>query len=78
MDLETHTATLEAALANAERLCELRRQEGMIATKRVEELVGELFKVTIELVDMSKLILEQTALTNRVRAEFDEYRSRSW
>jgi chromosome segregation ATPase len=78
MDLEAHIATLEVALANAESLCEQRQQEVTIAAKRVDELVGELFKASNELVDMSKLISQQTALTNRVRAEFDDYRSQSW
>jgi chromosome segregation ATPase len=58
MDLEAHIATLEKALANAERLRELRQQEVTIAAKRIEQFVGELSKMTNELVDMSKLILQ--------------------
>ena len=76
--LETHIATLEKAVANAEALGEQRRQEAQLAAKRVEGLVAALVEMTSELVEMSKRIAEQTAATEKVRAELDDYRSRSW
>ena len=76
--LETHIATLEEAVAKAEALGEQRRQEAQTAAKRVEGLVAALVEMTSELVEMSKRMAEQTAATEKVRAELDDYRSRSW
>lgn len=49
-----------------------------MGAKRVSDLVAELFKVTSELVEMSKRMAQQTALTAKLKAEFDEHRARSW
>jgi hypothetical protein len=77
-DLEAHIATLEGALAMAEAAGKQRQQEAEIAAKRADELVAELFKVTNELVEMTKRMAGQTALTDKLRADFDDYRLRSW
>jgi chromosome segregation ATPase len=76
--LDTHIATLEEAVAKAEALGEQRCQEAQTAAKRVEGLVAALVEMTSELVEMSKRMAEQTAATEKVRAELDDYRSRSW
>jgi uncharacterized protein with von Willebrand factor type A (vWA) domain len=76
--LDTHIATLEEAVAKAEALGEQRCQEAQTAAKRVEGLVAALVEMTSELVEMSKRMAEQTAVTEKVRAELDDYRSRSW
>ena len=75
--LEVHIATLEEAVTKADALGEQRRQEAQLAAKRVEGLVAALVEMTSELVEMSKRIAEQTATTDKLRAEFDDYRSRS-
>jgi hypothetical protein len=69
---------LEQAVTKAEALGEQRRQEAATAAKRADDLVAELVEMTSELVDMSKRMAEQTAATDKVRAEFDDFRSRSW
>ena len=69
--LEAHIATLKEAVAKAEALGEQHRQEAEMASKRVDHLVTEL-------VEMSMRIAEQTAVADRVRAEFDAYRARPW
>ena len=76
--LEVHIATLEEAVAKAEALGEQRCQEAQTAAKRVEGLVAALVEMTSELVEMSKRMAEQTAATEKVRAELDDCRSRSW
>jgi chemotaxis protein histidine kinase CheA len=75
--LEAHIATLEEAVAKAEALGEQRRREAQTAVKRADDLVAELIEMTGELVEMSKRMAEQTAATDKLRAEFDDYRSRS-
>jgi DNA repair exonuclease SbcCD ATPase subunit len=75
--LEAHIATLEEAVAKAEALGEQRRREAQTATKRADDLVAELVEMTSELVEMSKRMAEQTAATDKLRAELDDYRSRS-
>jgi hypothetical protein len=69
--LEAQMAMLKEAVAKAEALAEQRRQETQAAAKRADDLFAEL-------VEMSKRMTEQTAATDKVRAEFDDYRSRSW
>jgi hypothetical protein len=75
--LEAHIATLEEAVAKAEALGEQRRREAETAAERANDLVAELVEMTSELVEMSKRLVEQTAATDKLRAEFDDYRSRS-
>jgi hypothetical protein len=75
--LEAHIATLEEAVAKAEALGEQRRQQAETAVKRADDLVAELVEITTELIEMSKRMAEQTTATDKLRAEFDEYRSRS-
>ena len=62
--------TLKEAVAKAEA-GEQHRQEAEMASKRVDHLVTEL-------VEMSMRMAEQTAVADRVRAEFDAYRARPW
>jgi chromosome segregation ATPase len=69
--LEAHIATLKEAVAKAEALGEQHRQEAEMASRRVDHLVTEL-------VEMSMRMAEQTAVADRVRAEFDAYRARPW
>jgi chromosome segregation ATPase len=69
--LEAHIATLKEFLAKAETLGEQRRQEAETAGKRVDHLLADL-------VGMSMRVAEQTAVVDRVRAEFDAYRARPW
>ena len=69
--LEAHIATLKEAVTKAEALGERHRQEAEIASKRVDHLVAEL-------VGMSMRMAEQTAVADKVRAEFDAYRARPW
>jgi chromosome segregation ATPase len=69
--LEAHITTLKEAVAKAEALGEQHRQEAEMASKRVDHLVTEL-------VEMSMRMAEQTAVADRVRAEFDAYRARPW
>jgi hypothetical protein len=69
--LEAHITTLKEAVAKAEALGEQHRQEAEMASKRVDHLVTEL-------VEMSMRMAEQTAVADRVRAEFDDYRARPW
>lgn len=76
--LEAHIATLEEAVAKAEALGEQRRREAETTAKRADDLVAELVDMTSELVAMSKQMAEQTATTDKLRAEFDEFRSRAW
>jgi chromosome segregation ATPase len=76
--LDVHIAMLEEAVAKAEALGEQRRREAQTAAKRAEDLVAELVEMTSELVEMSKRMAEQTAATEKARAELDDYRSRSW
>jgi chemotaxis protein MotB len=77
-DLEAHVVTLEAALANAEVVSKQWQQEAELSAKRADAVVAEIFKVTSELVEMSKRMAEQTTLADKARAELDDYRSRSW
>ena len=76
--LEAQIAELEEAVAKAEAQGEQWRREARTTAKRADDLVAELVELTSELVEMSKRIAEQTAATDKVRAEFDDYRSRSW
>jgi chromosome segregation ATPase len=76
--VEAHIAKLEEAVAKAEALGEQWRREAQTAAKRADDLVAELVEMTSELLEMSKRIAEQMAATDKVRAEFDDYRSRSW
>jgi chromosome segregation ATPase len=69
--LEAHIATLKEAVAKAEALAEQRRQEAETSSKRVYHLVAEL-------VEMSMRMAEQTAVADKVRAEFDACRVRPW
>jgi hypothetical protein len=69
--LEAHIATLMEAIARAEALGEQRRHEAQKASKQVDALISELLRMT-------KLMAEQVAATDKIRAEFDAYRSRSW
>jgi len=69
--LEAHITTLKEAVAKAEALGEQHRQEAEMASKRGDHLVTEL-------VEMSMRMAEQTAVADRVRAEFDAYRARPW
>jgi hypothetical protein len=71
-------ATLEKAVAKAEALSEQRRQEAESSAKRANDLVAELVEMTSELDEMSKRMAEQTVTMDKVRAEFDDFRSRSW
>jgi hypothetical protein len=59
------------AVAKAEAVGEQYRQEADMAGKRVDHLVTEL-------VEMSMQMAEQTAVADKVRAEFDAYRARPW
>jgi uncharacterized membrane protein YccC len=77
-ELEAQTATLKTAVAKAEALAKQREHEAEAAAKQNDELVADLFKVTSELVEMSKRLAEQTAATNKARGELDDHRSRSW
>jgi hypothetical protein len=76
--LEAKIATLEKAGAKAEALGEQRRREAETAATRADDLVAELIEMTSELVEISKRMAEQAAATEKVRAEFDAYRSRTW
>jgi hypothetical protein len=69
--LEAHIATLKQAVVKAEAVGEQYRHEAEMAGKRVDHLVAEL-------VEMSMRMAEQTAVADRVRAEFDAYRARPW
>src|SRR5215472_9373897 len=69
--LEAHITTLKEAVAKAEALGEHHRQEAEMTSKRVDHLVAEL-------VELSMRMTEQTAVADRVRAEFDAYRARPW
>jgi len=69
--LEAHIATLKEAVAKAEALGEQHRQEAETASKRVDHLVAEL-------VGMAMRMSEQTAVADRMRAEFDACRARPW
>jgi hypothetical protein len=75
--LETNISTLQEAVASAESLGEQRLQEVQKEAKRADHLVAELVEVTGEFVEMSKRIAEQTAVMDKLRAELDDYRSRS-
>jgi len=77
-DLQAHIATLEAALVNADIAGKHWQREAELGARRVNDLVAELFKVTSELVEMSKRMAQQTALTDKLKADFDEHRLRSW
>jgi hypothetical protein len=77
-DLKAHIATLEATLATAEAVGRQRQQETEIAAQRADELIAQLCKVTNELAEMSKRMAERAASTDKLRAEFDDYRLRSW
>jgi chromosome segregation ATPase len=77
-DLEAHIVTLRAALHKAESFAKQRQQDAESAAKRHDEFVAELFKVTCELVEMSKRMAEQSALTETLRAQLDNHRSREW
>jgi chromosome segregation ATPase len=69
--LQAHIATLKEAVAKAEALAEQRRQEAETSSKRVDHLVTEL-------VEMSMRMADQTAVADKVRAQFDAYRTRPW
>jgi chromosome segregation ATPase len=77
-ELEAKIATLEEAVTKAEAVGEQRRQEAQAATKRANDLVAELVEMTSELVEMSKRMAEQTAAMDKMRADFEDFRSRSW
>jgi chromosome segregation ATPase len=77
-DLQAHIATLETALTKADMAGQHWQCEAELGANRVNDLVAELFKVTSELVEMSKRMVQQTALTDKLKAEFDEHRARSW
>lgn len=77
-DLEAHIVTLRAALHKAESSAKQRQQDAESTAKRHDEFVAELFKVTCELVEMSRRMAEQSALTEKLRAQLDNYRSREW
>jgi predicted nucleic acid-binding Zn-ribbon protein len=53
------------------------RQEVQAAARRADHLVAELVEITGEFVVMSKRIAEQRAAMDTLRAELDDYRSRS-
>jgi chromosome segregation ATPase len=76
--LEVHVAALKDAVAKAVLLSEQRLQEAQRAGKRADDLVAELVALTTELVKMSKRLAEQTSAMDKLRTEFDDYRSRSW
>jgi chromosome segregation ATPase len=76
--LEAQIAALREAGAKAEARGEQRRREAQTATKQADDLVAELIEMTSELVEMSRRMSEQTAATEKVRAEFENYRSLSW
>ena len=76
--VQAQIAQLQEAVAKAEARGEQWRREAQTTAKRADDLVAELVELTSELVEMSKRIAEQTAATDKVRAEFDDYRSRSW
>jgi chromosome segregation ATPase len=76
-ELEARIATLQQTIVKAEALGEQQRQEAQAAAKRVDHLVVELVAMTGEFVGMSKLVAEQTAAMDKLRAELDYYRSRS-
>jgi chromosome segregation ATPase len=76
--LEAYIAKLEETIARTEALGEQRRQEAQIANKRTDDLVAEVVAMTGELIGMSKRMAEQTAALDKMRAEFDDFRSRSW
>ena len=69
--LEAHIATLKEVVVKAEAVGDRHRQEAEVASKRVDHLVAEL-------VGMSMRMAEQTAVADKVRAEFDAYRARPW
>ena len=69
--LEAHIATLKEAVVKAEAVGDQHRQEAEVASKRVDHLVAEL-------VGMSMRMAEQSAVADKVRAEFDAYRARPW
>ena len=75
--LETQIVTLKEAVAKARTLGAQRRQQAETAVKRADDLVAELVEITSELIEMSKRMAEQTTAMDKLRAEFDEYRSRS-
>jgi chromosome segregation ATPase len=75
---QAHIAELEQAVAKAEARGEQWRRKAQTTAKRADGLVAELVELTSELVEMSKRIAQQTAATDKVRAELDDYRSRSW
>ena len=75
---EAAIAKLEKAVAKAEAQGEQWRREAQTTAKRADDLVAEIVQMTSEFVEMSKRIAEQTAATEKVRAELDDYRSRSW
>jgi chromosome segregation ATPase len=77
-DLQAHIATLETALTKADMASKHWQHEAELGAKQVNDLVAELFKVTSELVEMSKRMAQQTALTDKLKAELDEHRARSW
>jgi len=77
-DLQTHIATLETALVKAEAASKIWQSEAQSGNKRVNDLVAELFNLTSELVEMSKRLAQQTALREKLRADLEEHRSRSW
>lgn len=76
--LEKNIADMAHALAKADALAEERRREGEAAAKRADNLVAELVGLTSELIEMSKRMAEQVAATDKLRNEFDEFRSRCW
>jgi hypothetical protein len=72
--LEGQIAALEEVVAKAETVSEQRRREAHAVAKQAGNLIVELIEITSVLVEMSKRIAEQTAATDKVRAEFDYYR----
>src|SRR5262249_38421256 len=75
--LEGDIDLMVEALAKAEALGERQRQDAETANLRADSLVAELIEVTGELTEMSKRMGEQTAATDKLRAELDELRTQS-
>jgi predicted nucleic acid-binding Zn-ribbon protein len=76
--VEAQIIKLEEAVAKAETSGAQWRQDAQASTKRANDLVAELVEMTGELIEMSKRIAQQTVATDKLRAELDDHRSRSW
>jgi septal ring factor EnvC (AmiA/AmiB activator) len=73
--LESNIATLEKAVAKAETLGEQWRQEAEAAVKRADDLVAELVELTSDFVEMVKRMAEQAGGMEKLRVEFEDFRS---